>query len=119
MSFDRVIAGGRVVTGDEIRPADVLVTDGRIAGVVEPGTPVDSGETIDASGKLVFPGMIDVHVHAREPGYTHKEDIITCTQAAAAGGVTTIFGMPNLDPPTVTRDFLDSGSRPLRRQIAR
>lgn len=107
MSFDRVIAGGRVVTGDEIRPADVLVTDGRIAGVVEPGTPVDSGETIDASGKLVFPGMIDVHVHAREPGYTHKEDIITCTRAAAAGGVTTIFGMPNLDPPTVTRDFLD------------
>ena len=107
MSFDRVIAGGRVVTGDEIRPADVLVTDGRIAGVVEPGMPVDSGETIDASGKLVFPGMIDVHVHAREPGYTHKEDIITCTQAAAAGGVTTIFGMPNLDPPTVTRDFLD------------
>jgi dihydroorotase (multifunctional complex type) len=51
--------------------------------------------------------MIDVHVHTREPGYTHKEDITTCTRAAAAGGVTTIFGMPNLDPPTVTRRHLD------------
>ena len=107
MSFDRVIVGGRVVTSGEVRSADVIIDDGRIAGVVEPGTRLEAGETIDAAGKLIFPGMIDVHVHAREPGYTHKEDIITCTSAAAAGGVTTIFGMPNLDPPTVSREYLD------------
>jgi dihydroorotase (multifunctional complex type) len=51
--------------------------------------------------------MIDVHVHTREPGYTHKEDILTTTQQAAAGGVTTIFGMPNLAPPTTTLETLN------------
>ena len=64
-------------------------------------------ETIDATGMYVLPGMIDVHVHLREPGYTHKEDITTGTAAAAAGGVTTVFGMPNLKPPTATRAVLD------------
>ena len=107
MTFERAIVGGRIVTGGEVRTADVLVNGGRIAGVVEPGTSFDAAETVDASGKLVFPGMIDVHVHAREPGYTHKEDITTCSAAAAAGGVTTFFGMPNVDPPTVSREYLD------------
>jgi len=108
MSVDRVIAGGRAVTADGIRPADVLVTDGRIVGLVAPGTaPTDAGEVIDAGGRLVLPGSIDVHVHLREPGYTHKEDITTATEAAAAGGVTTVFGMPNVNPPTVTRELLD------------
>jgi dihydroorotase (multifunctional complex type) len=61
----------------------------------------------DAAGKLVLPGMIDVHVHTREPGYTHKEDIVTTTLQAAAGGVTTIFGMPNLNPPTTSMETLE------------
>jgi dihydroorotase len=51
--------------------------------------------------------MVDPHVHTREPGFTHKEDITTATQAAAAGGVTTIFGMPNLEPPTSSAALLD------------
>ena len=108
MSVDRVISGGRVVTADGIRPADVLVTDGKITGLVSPGTaPSDAGEIIDATGRFVLPGSIDVHVHLREPGYTHKEDITTATASAAAGGVTTVFGMPNVNPPTVTRQILD------------
>jgi dihydroorotase len=108
MSVDRVITGGRVVTADGIRPADVLVDDGRIAGLVAPGTaPSDTREVVDASGMHVLPGSIDVHVHLREPGYTHKEDITTGTEAAAAGGVTTVFGMPNVNPPTVSRELLD------------
>lgn len=108
MSIDIAITGGRVATAEGIRPLDVLVSGEKIAGLVAPGTvPPDVRETIDASGLLVMPGMVDVHVHTREPGYTHKEDITTCSQAAAAGGVTTIFGMPNLDPPTVTRELLD------------
>jgi dihydroorotase len=103
------IAGGTVATASGTVEADVLIDDGgKIAGLVAPGTPFDvSGEVIDASGRLVLPGMVDVHVHTREPGYTHKEDITTTTMQAAAGGVTTIFGMPNLDPPTTNSKHLD------------
>jgi dihydroorotase (multifunctional complex type) len=108
VTVDRVIAGGQVVTADGIRPADVLVDRGKIVGLVAAGTaPSDAGEVIRADGHHVLPGSIDVHVHLREPGYTHKEDITTGTEAAAAGGVTTVFGMPNVDPPTVSRELLD------------
>lgn len=103
------ISGGTVVTASGPVAADVLIDDaGTIAGLVAHGTPVEvSGSDHDATGKLVIPGMVDVHVHTREPGYTHKEDITTTTMQAAAGGVTTIFGMPNLDPPTTNRKHLD------------
>jgi dihydroorotase len=63
-------------------------------------------ETFDATGLHLLPGAIDVHVHFREPGYTHKEDWQTGTAAAAMGGVTTVFEMPNVDPPTATLEAL-------------
>jgi dihydroorotase (multifunctional complex type) len=108
MAIDLRIAGGEVVTPDGRRPADVLVHDGKIAGIVERGLEIsDVGGTIDAADRLVLPGMVDPHVHTREPGFTHKEDITTTGQAAAAGGVTTIFGMPNLSPPTTSAQLLD------------
>jgi dihydroorotase (multifunctional complex type) len=113
MSTERAIArritGGTVVTPSGNVEADVLISGGRIAGIVEPGLVSDDASTVvtDASGKLVLPGMIDVHVHTREPGYEHKEDITTTTQQAAAGGVTTIFGMPNLNPPTTSLETLE------------
>jgi dihydroorotase len=108
MGIDLRISGGDVATPQGRVRADVLVDGGKIAGVVNPGVEVsDVGRTIDATGKLVMPGMVDPHVHTREPGHTHKEDIITTTQQAAAGGVTTIFGMPNLTPPTSTVETLD------------
>ena len=108
MTVDRRIAGGTVVLPDGPLACDVLVADGRIAGLVsaEVGAGVDA-PVVDATGKYVLPGMIDVHVHTREPGYTHKEDIETTTRQAAAGGVTTIFGMPNLAPPTTTLQALE------------
>lgn len=101
MAVDKRITGGGVITPTGVRELDVLITGGRIAGLVTPetGTSIDA-EVIDASGLTVLPGMVDVHVHTREPGYTHKEDIVSTGLQAAAGGVTTIFGMPNLDPPT-------------------
>lgn len=107
--IDRVIAGGTVVTGTGVQPADVLIAGERIVAVASPGAvPLhEDVERVDASGQYVLPGMIDVHVHLREPGYVHKEDISTCTTAAAAGGVTTVFGMPNLNPVTKTREILD------------
>ena len=66
---------------------------------MEPGTEVAAARVIDATGKHLLPGAIDVHSHHREPGFTHKEDIVTATSACAAGGVTTSFAMPNVEPP--------------------
>jgi dihydroorotase len=79
--------------------ADVLLRDGRIAGVgAGLGTP-DDADVIDAAGLIVCPGLIDLHVHLREPGGEHKETIRTGARAAAAGGFTTVCAMPNTDPP--------------------
>ena len=107
--IDRVIENGEIVTGSGVAPGDLLIAGEKIAAVSAPGAvPLhESVERIDATGKWVLPGMVDVHVHLREPGYVHKEDITTCTQAAAAGGVTTVFGMPNLNPVTKTRQILE------------
>ncbi|MBO2449997.1 dihydroorotase family protein [Actinomadura barringtoniae] len=106
MPADLRIHGGRVVVpGGELN-ADVLVSGGRVAGLVEPGAEAPAERVVDATGRLVLPGMVDVHVHTREPGFTHKEDIRTTSEQAAAGGVTTIFGMPNLNPPTTTATVL-------------
>jgi dihydroorotase len=100
VSVDLRLSGGTVVTPAGSVAADVLVAGGKIAGLVGAGVPIAAERTIDVTGKLVLPGMIDVHVHTREPGFEHKEDIETTSRQAAVGGVTTIFGMPNLNPPT-------------------
>jgi dihydroorotase len=107
MSVDLRISGGDVATPTGKVAADVLVDGGRIVGLVDRAVPAEANKTIDATGRVVLPGMVDVHVHTREPGYEHKEDIFTTTQQAAAGGVTTIFGMPNLKPPTIDAASLD------------
>ncbi|HKC28019.1 MAG TPA: dihydroorotase family protein [Jatrophihabitans sp.] len=107
MSVDFRLSGATVVTPSGPVQADVLVADGRIAGIVSPDVAVEAGLDIDVTGRHVMPGMIDVHVHTREPGYEHKEDIATTSQQAAAGGVTTMFGMPNLRPATTTAEHLD------------
>jgi dihydroorotase len=108
VNIDLRIAGGTVLTPEGLRTCDILVGDGRILGLVTPDVPLSHvGREADARGRVVLPGMIDVHVHTREPGYTHKEDIWTVSQQAAAGGVTTFFGMPNLNPPTTTLEALE------------
>ncbi len=81
-------------------PRDLLIRDGRIAGVERVGGfgKVAVAETIDGAGLVVAPGLVDVHVHLREPGQTWKETIATGTAAAAAGGFTTVVAMPNTVP---------------------
>jgi dihydroorotase len=106
MSIDLRLSGGTVATPAGNVNADVLIADGRIAGLVGADVQAAADRTVDVTGKLVLPGMIDVHVHTREPGFEHKEDIETTSRQAAVGGVTTIFGMPNLNPPTVDVDTL-------------
>jgi dihydroorotase len=112
--FDTVIRGGTLVTPDGRREADLAISGERIAAILEPGAgsasagATDGARVIDARGKHVIPGAIDVHSHHREPGYTHKEDIISATSACAAGGVTTSFAMPNVSPPPNTVENLDA-----------
>jgi len=85
------------------RRADILVEDERIAAI-GPDLPLPPGaEVVDATGLLALPGLIDIHVHLRQPGGDHKEDFTTGTQAALAGGVTTVLAMPNTNPPLTDR----------------
>lgn len=94
-----LVRGGTLVSPGGQRRADVLCEDGRIAALLGAGEPVRADEELDASGRLVFPGFIDPHVHTRDPGDTQKEDFAHATRAAAAGGVTTVLVMPNAVPP--------------------
>src|SRR5260221_13488740 len=103
---DLVILGARVVTDTASFDAGVAIKDGQILAIGEKRAMPTARETFDATGLHLLPGAIDVHVHFREPGYTHKEDWQTGTAAAAMGGVTTVFEMPNVDPPTATPEAL-------------
>jgi dihydroorotase, multifunctional complex type len=76
---------------------DVLAVDGKIAQIAA-GIELPDAETIDAGGLLVVPGLIDIHVHLRDPGYEYKEDIVSGTRAAAAGGFAAVACMPNTNP---------------------
>jgi dihydroorotase len=103
-----LIRGGTLITPAGRYAADVAIADGRIAAILEPGAPASADRVIDATGRYILPGAIDVHSHHREPGFTHKEDILTATSACAAGGVTTSFAMPNVSPPPNTPQNLAS-----------
>jgi dihydroorotase len=99
---DLLILNGRLVdpaSGLDVA-RDLLLRDGRVVAVEEPGVlkNVSVAETIDTTGMIVAPGLVDVHVHLREPGQTYKETIATGTAAAAAGGFTTVVAMPNTVP---------------------
>ena len=98
-TYDLVVKGGRVVLPGGTVDCDVGVRDGLIAELGEIA-PDKAGETLDAAGLTVLPGVIDSQVHFREPGMEHKEDLASGTAAAALGGVTSIFEMPNTKPPT-------------------
>lgn len=105
MTKDLLIKGGRVVdpanSVDDV--LDILVSEGKIKAVGKGLDETVEGnkevEVLDASGKIVMPGFIDMHVHLREPGFEQKEDIESGTRAAAMGGFTAVAAMPNTEPP--------------------
>ena len=97
--YDILIRGGTLVSAEGRTDADIAIRGERIAAILEPGAEATAARVSDATGKHLLPGAIDVHSHHREPGYSHKEDIVTATSACAAGGVTTSFAMPDVDPP--------------------
>ena len=94
-----LIKGGRILNPatnmDEV--ADLLIEDDKVKTIAKAITE-DADKIIDAAGKFVMPGFIDLHVHFRDPGLTHKEDIFTGMAAAAHGGFTSVFAMPNVKP---------------------
>ena len=94
-----IIRNGNVVLKNSVEKMDILIEDGKIVKIAE-NIPANGGQEIDASGKHIFPGLIDMHVHLREPGYEHKEDIESGSKAAVKGGFTQICCMPNTDPIT-------------------
>ncbi|MEX2113584.1 MAG: dihydroorotase [Pirellulales bacterium] len=100
-----LITGGRVIDPSQglDRVASLLVENGRIAGIDVPVDGRDDLEVIDAAGKIVSPGLIDMHVHLREPGREEDETIKTGTAAAIAGGFTSIACIPNTEPPLDTQ----------------
>lgn len=113
-----LLKNGTTVYGEKI---DVLIEGHRIADIAPAGTltasenaknafseDTHSGGVIDIGGKLIMPGIMDLHTHMRDPGLTHKEDFYSGSRACAKGGITCFFDMPNTVPPTVTEeDLLD------------
>lgn len=104
--YDLVVRSTSIMTPSGRVAGQIAVTDEKIVGILGLDEPVSAKKTIDAGDKPVIPGLIDTHAHFRDPGYTHKEDFYHGTIAAAAGGVTTVFDMPNVDPPTTTVERL-------------
>ena len=101
-SVDLVLRGGDVVTPEGLVRADVAIDRGVVVGLFAGERAPSAAEVRDIAGRTVLPGLIDSHAHLREPGHEHKEDILHGTRAAAAGGYTTVMGMPNVSPPTTT-----------------
>jgi len=105
-----LIKGGRIVNEGRTFEGAIVIDDARIADVIEGrNVPQDSSyaSVVDAKGCYVLPGIIDTHVHFREPGMTEKADIESESRAAAAGGVTSYFDMPNTVPQTTTIEALE------------
>ena len=99
------IKNGTLVTSGGSVAGDVVCRDGTIEHVGASDGPTDA--EIDARGLLIFPGFIDPHVHSRDPGLTDKEDFAHSTRAAAVGGVTTLFEMPNAIPPVTNATIFE------------
>ena len=109
--YDLIVRNGTAVTPAGTVRVDVAVSQGRIAAIGDLAA-ADAGEVLEAGGLHVLPGVIDTQVHFREPGLEHKEDLASGTAAAALGGVTAVFEMPNTRPSTLgAADLADKLSR--------
>lgn len=104
-TYDLILKGGTVVNHDGAGARDLGIRAGRFAAIGDLSR-VSAGEVVDCKGLHVLPGVIDSHVHFREPGLTHKEDLESGSRGAVLGGVTAVFEMPNTDPTTTTAGAL-------------
>jgi dihydroorotase len=99
---DLRIHGGTIQRPEGPLEADLLLADGRVSALVARDAEAEATRQIDATGRWILPGIVDLHTHTRVPGYEYKEDFRTSSRAAARGGVTTLVDMPNVEPPTDT-----------------
>jgi dihydroorotase (multifunctional complex type) len=98
MTVDLLLKSGTVFTPSGVLRCNLAVDDGQIVSLANDSASPTADRIIDCTGKLVLPGIIDPHVHFRDPGYTHKEDYETGSRAAAKGGITMIMDQPNVNP---------------------
>ena len=106
--MDLLLKGGRVYRSGSFENEDVVISDGVVIDVDKFPSSGHSSVVVDCSDKIIVPGLADVHVHFREPGFSYKETIYTGTMAAARGGYTAVCTMPNLDPAPVDKATLDA-----------
>ena len=106
MAVDLVIKEGKIYTPNGFFEGNVIVDGGKIQSLTHGGLVPDASRVVDAGGNLVLPGMIDMHVHFRDPGFTDREDFESGTRGAAAGGVTTVVDMPNTVPSVTSVEAL-------------
>lgn len=99
--YQVIVKNARIPQGDETVLTNILIKDERIAGFVDGIDGIEAEEIIDAEGHLTLPGCIDSHTHFMDPGFTHRENFLTGTSSAAAGGLTTIVDMPCCSVPSV------------------
>lgn len=111
MKADLVVRGGSVVTPTSTFAGGVAISNGKIVAVGDDRSLPAGREVIEAAGLHILPGIIDAHVHFRDPGLTHKEDFGTGSTAAACGGVTTVIDMPNVIPPTENAEQVQAKRR--------
>lgn len=112
--IDLIVRHGTVVTPDTQFRADLAIAEGRFVAIAGPGSlDLPADQVYDATDLMVLPGVIDGHVHFREPGLEYKEDFGSGSRAAVMGGVTTVLEMPNTRPPTSTAELVDQ-----KRQLA-
>jgi dihydroorotase len=102
-TYDLILKGGTVVNHDGEGLRDIGIRGGRFAAIGDLSR-ASAGEVLDCHGLHVLPGVIDSHVHFREPGFTHKEDLESGSLGAVLGGVTAVLEMPNTDPLTITAE---------------
>ena len=112
--MERLLHGARIYRDGALVSADLLIRDSKIAAI---STVIDapSAEGTSLDGLVLFPGLTDVHVHLREPGFLYKETVASGTAAAAHGGFTTVFAMPNLSPTPDSREHLALQLEAIRR----
>ena len=101
-----LIKNAQVVLPKETTQVSVLIEDDKIVAI-DPSIATQAEDVVDAEGLHLIPGVIDDQVHFREPGLTHKEDLLHASRACAAGGVTTFLEMPNTIPNAITQELLE------------
>ena len=111
LTMDLVIKNGRVFTPIGLVEASLCIENGKIMSITKLPSETRADKVIDAGGNLVLPGMIDMHVHFRDPGSPEREDFETGTRSAAAGGVTTVADMPNTIPPVTSAEVFKDKRR--------